>query len=63
MSATEDCVEAGDCGTYPTFALRALVDDPEDPTEVTFYPADAEEITTEWLTADRGSVLAIEELR
>lgn len=37
---------------FPRFALRSLVDDEDDPAEVTLYPADADEesLATTWLT-------------
>jgi hypothetical protein len=38
--------------TLATAGLECLVDDEEDPAEVTVFSPEAERMTTEWITAD-----------
>lgn len=48
--------------SYPEFGLNCLFDDGADPAEVTVFPG--EEIsTTEWLTADVDSAVALDDVR
>lgn len=48
--------------SYPTFGLRCLYDDEDDPSEVTVFPG-GEVSTTEWLTADVESTVSLEDAR
>lgn len=48
--------------SFPEFGLRCLYDDEDDPAEVTLFPGD-ERSTTEWLTADVDTAVAVEEVR
>lgn len=50
--------------SYPEFGLNYLVDDEDDPSEITVFPGeDGELSTTEWLTADVENAVALEEVR
>ncbi|WP_053948459.1 DUF7511 domain-containing protein [Halolamina sediminis] len=48
--------------SYPEFGLSCLYDDDDDPSEVTVFPGE-EMSTTEWVTADVDSAVALDELR
>lgn len=41
----------------PTTGVESLPDDPDDPSELTFYDARGGDGTTEWITADVDVVL------
>ena len=67
MSVTDvDCTasEHALCA-FPEFDLCGLVDDADDPTEVTVSPvgADAERLATTWLTVDADAVVPLTEVR
>jgi len=47
----------------PTIELDAQFDDSIDPKEITVFPADAEQPTTEWLTIDAAYAVPIDEFR
>jgi hypothetical protein len=49
--------------SYPDYVLSCLYDDEDDPSEVTLFPGEEERSTTEWITADVESTVAIDELR
>lgn len=50
--------------SYPDYALSCLYDDDDDPTEVTVFPGERGELsTTEWITADVESTVAVDEVR
>lgn len=61
MSATDGECAATDPSLceFPEFALAAMVDDADDPNEVTVYPLDADEdaLPTAWLTVDAGAAV------
>ena len=67
MSVTDvDCTASDDAlCAFPEFDLCGLVDDEDDPTEVTVYPtdADAETLATTWLTADVDATVALADAR
>lgn len=47
---------------WPEFERECLVDDPEDPTEVTILGNyDDADLTTTWLTADLDTAISMEE--
>lgn len=48
-----------------TVELVGLYDDPEQPTEYTVYPADADDetLSSHWLSVDAGSTVDLEEMR
>jgi hypothetical protein len=51
-------------GSYPEYVLNCRYDDEEDPSEITVFPGNEDEIsTTEWITADTESSLALDEIR
>ena len=52
----------GPLASYPEYGLCWLYDDADDPAEVTVFPGDGRS-TTEWLTADVGSAVSLEEVR
>lgn len=55
--------QSGDLlASYPEFGLSCLYDDEDDPAEVTVFPGE-ERSTTEWLTADVDSAVALEDVR
>lgn len=50
--------------SYPDYVLSCLYDDENDPSEVTVFPGEeGTRSTTEWITADVESAVAIDELR
>ncbi len=50
--------------SYPDYVLSCLYDDEDDPSEVTVFPGEGDErSTTEWITADVGSTVALDEVR
>lgn len=50
--------------SYPDYVLSCLYDDEDDPSEVTVFSGEADErSTTEWITADVESTVAVDELR
>lgn len=67
MSTTvSDCAASdGDLCTFPSFALRCRVDDPDAPTEVTVYPGDADDVAlaTTWLSASLDDAVPLAEAR
>ncbi len=56
MSATDSRDPAAEEGVV----LAAAYDDPEDPTELTVFPAGDEDLATRWLTADVDTVVSLE---
>lgn len=55
--------QSGDLlASYPDFGLSCLYDDEDDPSEVTVFPG-GKRSTTEWLTADVESAVALEDVR
>lgn len=55
--------QSGDLlASYPEFGLSCLYDDEDDPAEVTVFPGE-ERSTTEWVTADVDSAVALEDVR
>ena len=63
MSAHE--TQPGDLlASYPEFGLSCLVDDEDDPSEITVFPGEEDELsTTEWLTTDTETAVSVEEIR
>lgn len=50
--------------SYPEFGLSCLFDDEDDPSEITVFPGEEDELsTTEWLTADIESSVSLDEIR
>lgn len=50
--------------SYPDYVLSCLYDDEDDPSEVTVFPGEeGERSTTEWITADVESTVAIDDAR
>jgi hypothetical protein len=50
--------------SYPEYVLSCLYDDEDDPSEVTvFSGTDDDRSTTEWITADVESTMALDELQ
>jgi hypothetical protein len=50
--------------SYPDYVLSCLYDDEDDPSEVTVFPGAEDELsTTEWITADVESTVAVDDLR
>lgn len=49
----------------PTADLTCLLDDPDDPTEVTLVPVGSppERYLTEWVTADTATAVTLDEMR
>lgn len=51
MSGTDDIYTHGErADEFPTFAIDGAVDNEEDPSRLTAFPADSEDITTTWIT-------------
>ena len=48
--------------TLPTFGLRYLFDDEDDPETVTVFCEGSDRITTHWITVDRGHAVALEDV-
>ena len=48
--------------TLPTFELAYLFDEEEDPETVTVFSDEDDRITTEWMTVDRRSAVALEDV-
>ncbi|WEL19634.1 hypothetical protein [Candidatus Nanohalococcus occultus] len=53
----------GDYNLEPSepYELERRLDDPDDPSEVTIYDPDADNLTTTWLTADLEVAVDLEE--
>jgi hypothetical protein len=47
----------------PDFELECLYDDPSSPTELTIFSPETPAMATEWLTADRSSVIRLDRIR
>lgn len=47
----------------PSFDLDYRFDDEDDPVEVTVFPSDAGDRTTEWLTVDATHAVPLEDVR
>lgn len=49
---------------YPEFGLSYLLDDEDDPSEVTIFPGEgAEDLATEWVSVDVDAAVALEDAR
>lgn len=46
----------------PVFDLECIYDDPENPTALTVFSPKAEELTTSWITVDRGSAVSLDDI-
>lgn len=44
----------------PTFELDFMVDDEEDPTELTIFSPRGDDITTQWITVDLNTAVPIQ---
>ncbi|ELY32835.1 hypothetical protein C498_07245 [Haloferax volcanii DS2] len=44
------------------FDLECIYDDPENPTELTVFSPKSEELTTSWITVDRGSAVSLDDI-
>lgn len=50
--------------SYPDYVLNCLYDDDEDPSEITVFPGEEGEMsTTEWITADMETAVALNEIQ
>ncbi|MFD1632396.1 hypothetical protein ACOZ4L_06330 [Haloplanus ruber] len=47
----------------PEFELECLFDDPSDPSELTIFSPEGENLATEWVTADRSTARSLERIR
>mgnify|MGYP000474713802 CR=1 FL=1 len=47
----------------PEFELECLFDDPSDPSELTIFSPEGENLATEWVTADRSAAWSLERIR
>jgi hypothetical protein len=47
----------------PTFALKFLVDDEVEPTELTIFSPNEDDITTHWITVDFDDAIPLEAVR
>lgn len=67
MSAVDvECtVAAGGRCEFPEFDLCTQVDEEDDPSEVTVFPGDADEVAlpTTWLTVDADSAIPLTDAR
>jgi hypothetical protein len=65
MSVTDPTTDShADRDDPPEFDLDYRFDDREDPREVTVFPAcEDADVTTEWITVDRGDALPIRKIR
>lgn len=53
-----------DLDELPAFDLSYLFDDADNPTEVTVFPAaNTHDISTNWITVDRGTAVPLEQVR
>ena len=48
--------------TLPTFGLKYLFDDEDDPETVTVFCEGSDRITTHWITVDRAHAVALEDV-
>ena len=49
--------------TFPQFDLEYLFDDDENPSEVTIFSDDVDQLSTAWITADRADCWPLEDCR
>lgn len=65
MSTAADgpAVPNGEPPDPPEFELAYLVDDEVDPTELTVFSPDDDDITTHWITIDFDAAIPIEAVR
>lgn len=60
MSAHEDTIV--DAVALPTFDLDYGYDDPDDPTSVTVYAPNADDVCTTWITIDVHHAVPLEDV-
>jgi hypothetical protein len=64
MSTTETVASSEETlAAAPEFDLSCLVDDLEDPTEVTIYNPRGQRTVTEWMTAPLADTVDVESVR
>ena len=64
MSAIERRDDDSALEEYPEFELSYLLDDDDDPNEVTVFPkAESEDLATEWVSIDVNAAVALEDAR
>jgi len=65
MSAVEDCPYGDDLCSSPEFDLTGTLDDPEEPSELTVFPADADPdaLVTTWVSADADAAVDLADAR
>jgi hypothetical protein len=61
MDATDTAPDGATADERPAVALRHLVDDRTDPSELTIFAP--QNLTTEWLTADRSAAVPLDQIR
>ena len=54
--------ESGNLGTYPDVLLDCAVDEESEPSQVTIFDPQAEDIATAWITADYESGVALDQV-
>lgn len=64
-TAVDDCPFGDERCAPPSFELASTVDDPDDPGEVTVFPADAddESLVTTWISVDPDGAVPLEDVR
>ncbi|MFB6222997.1 MAG: hypothetical protein ABEH86_04910 [Haloarcula sp.] len=63
MSASTDPPPETELDESPEFELNCLYDDPEDPSELTIFSSDLQKSMTEWVTADRSTIIPLDRIR
>lgn len=54
----------GELGDLPVFEISYLLDDRENPTEVTVFPGTEDyDLSTHWITIDAGHAVPLEDVR
>lgn len=63
MDATDPAPDGDPPGERPEVELRHRFDDRSDPTELTVFAPEPENLATEWLTVDRATAVPLDRIR
>lgn len=63
MSTAEDSPSTARLMEAPEFELECRYDDPADPSELTVFSPATRHLATEWMTADRSTVVPLDRVR
>lgn len=63
MQSSEPLPSSVEDSTAADSEFAHRYDDPEDPSELTIFAPESQKLTTEWITADRSTAVALDQFQ